>query len=47
MTSILEGVVKRGTAKKIKDLKLNIAGKTGTTNKNTDTHGLLGLHQIY
>ena len=37
MTSILEGVVKRGTAKKIKDLKLNIAGKTGTTNKNTDT----------
>ena len=37
MTSILEGVVKRGTAKKIKKLKLNIAGKTGTTNKNTDT----------
>ena len=37
MTSILEGVVQRGTAKKIKDLKLNIAGKTGTTNKNTDT----------
>ncbi len=37
MTSILEGVVKRGTAKKIKELKLNIAGKTGTTNKNTDT----------
>ena len=37
ITSILEGVVKRGTAKKLKDLKLNIAGKTGTTNKNTDT----------
>ncbi len=37
MTSILEGVVKRGTAKKLKDLNLNIAGKTGTTNKNTDT----------
>tara|TARA_Y100000748_G_scaffold96845_1_gene80716 strand:- start:702 stop:1571 length:870 start_codon:yes stop_codon:yes gene_type:complete len=37
MTSILEGVVKRGTAKKLKTLKLNIAGKTGTTNKNTDT----------
>ncbi len=37
MTSILEGVVKRGTAKKLKDLELNIAGKTGTTNKNTDT----------
>ena len=37
MTSILEGVVQRGTAKKLKELKLNIAGKTGTTNKNTDT----------
>ena len=37
MTSILEGVVKRGTGKKLKDLNLNIAGKTGTTNKNTDT----------
>ncbi len=37
MTSILEGVVKRGTAKKLNDLNLNIAGKTGTTNKNTDT----------
>ncbi|MDC0851269.1 penicillin-binding transpeptidase domain-containing protein [Candidatus Pelagibacter sp.] len=37
MTSILEGVVKRGTAKKLRNLKLNIAGKTGTTNKNTDT----------
>ncbi len=37
MTSILEGVVQRGTAKKLKGLNLNIAGKTGTTNKNTDT----------
>ena len=37
MTTILEGVVKRGTGKKLKDLNLNIAGKTGTTNKNTDT----------
>ncbi len=37
MTSILEGVVQRGTAKKLKALNLNIAGKTGTTNKNTDT----------
>ena len=37
MTSILEGVVHRGTAKKLNDLNLNIAGKTGTTNKNTDT----------
>jgi penicillin-binding protein 1A len=37
MTSILEGVVKRGTGRGIKDLNLDIAGKTGTTNKNTDT----------
>ncbi len=37
MTSILEGVVQRGTGKKLKELKLNIAGKTGTTNRNTDT----------
>jgi len=37
MTSILEGVVQRGTGRKLKDLNLDIAGKTGTTNKNTDT----------
>ena len=37
ITSILEGVVLRGTGKKLKDLNLDIAGKTGTTNKNTDT----------
>ena len=37
ITTILEGVVQRGTAKKLRDLELNIAGKTGTTNKNTDT----------
>ena len=37
ITSLLEGVVKRGTGKKLRDLKLNLAGKTGTTNKNTDT----------
>ena len=36
MTSILEGAVKRGTAKKLRDLKVPIAGKTGTTNKNYD-----------
>ena len=36
MTSILEGVVKRGTAKKLRDLKVPLAGKTGTTNKNYD-----------
>ena len=37
MTSLLEGVVQRGTGKKLKKLRLNLAGKTGTTNKNTDT----------
>ncbi len=36
MTSLLEGVIKRGTGKKLKKLKLNLAGKTGTTNENTD-----------
>ncbi len=36
MTSILEGVVQRGTGRKLKDLNLQLAGKTGTTNKNTD-----------
>ena len=37
ITSLLEGVVKRGTGKKLKELNLNLAGKTGTTNENTDT----------
>ena len=36
VTSFLEGVVQRGTGKKLKKLKLNLAGKTGTTNENTD-----------
>ena len=36
ITSILEGVIKRGTGKKLKKLKMNLAGKTGTTNENTD-----------
>ncbi len=36
ITSILEGVIKRGTGKKLKELRLNLAGKTGTTNENTD-----------
>ncbi len=36
ITSLLEGVIKRGTGKKLRDLSLNIAGKTGTTNENTD-----------
>ena len=37
MTSILEGTVQNGTAKKLKDLNLDLGGKTGTTNGNTDT----------
>ena len=37
VTSLLEGVIKRGTGKKLVDLNLNLAGKTGTTNENTDT----------
>ena len=37
MTSILEGTVQNGTAKKLKDLNLDLGGKTGTTNSNTDT----------
>ncbi len=37
MTSILEGVIQRGTGKGLKDLNLQLAGKTGTTNNNTDT----------
>jgi len=37
ITSMLEGVIKRGTGRRLKDLKLDLAGKTGTTNKNTDT----------
>ena len=36
ITSLLEGVIQRGTGKKLRKLELNIAGKTGTTNKNTD-----------
>ena len=37
MTSLLEGAVQRGTGRGLRDLKLDLAGKTGTTNKNTDT----------
>jgi len=36
ITSMLEGAVKRGTSRGLKDLNLDLAGKTGTTNKNTD-----------
>ena len=36
ITWMLKGVTKRGTAKKLKDFKYEIAGKTGTTNDNMD-----------
>ena len=36
MTSILQGAVERGTAKKLRSLKVPLAGKTGTTNDNYD-----------
>ena len=37
MTSILEGAIQNGTGRNLKDLNLDLAGKTGTTNGNTDT----------
>jgi len=37
MTSILEGVVQRGTATVLKPLNRPLAGKTGTTNEEKDT----------
>ena len=46
ITSMLEGVIQRGTGKKLKNLKLNLAGKTGTTNK-IQMPGLSVLHLIY
>ena len=36
ITSMLEGAVKRGTGKKLRNLNVPLAGKTGTTNKNFD-----------
>ena len=36
ITSMLEGVITRGTGKKIADLKRPFGGKTGTTNDNKD-----------
>ena len=36
MNSILQGAVERGTAKKLRSLKVPLAGKTGTTNDNYD-----------
>ncbi len=36
ITSILRGAVTRGTGKKLKDLNVPLAGKTGTTNNNFD-----------
>ncbi len=36
ITSMMEGAVQRGTGRKLRNLKLTLAGKTGTTNKNMD-----------
>ena len=36
ITSMMEGVIKRGTAKSLKELQVPLAGKTGTTNDNKD-----------
>ena len=36
VTSMLEGAVQRGTGRKLKDLNLDLAGKTGTTDENND-----------
>ncbi|MEC8263327.1 MAG: penicillin-binding transpeptidase domain-containing protein, partial [Pseudomonadota bacterium] len=36
MVSMLEGVIERGTGRRIKSLNLTLAGKTGTTNDNTN-----------
>ena len=36
INSILQGAVQRGTAKKLRSLKVPLAGKTGTTNDNYD-----------
>ena len=36
ITSMMEGVIQRGTARNLKDLKIPLAGKTGTTNDNKD-----------
>ena len=36
MTSMMEGVVKRGTAPVVKELGMPVAGKTGTTNEEKD-----------
>ena len=46
MTSILEGVINRGTGKRLKKLNFNLAGKTGTTNDNTDAW-FIALPQIW
>ncbi len=36
ITSMMEGVIKRGTGRKLRELNIPLAGKTGTTNENKD-----------
>lgn len=37
ITTLLEGVVQRGTARRLKEIGYPLAGKTGTTNESKDT----------
>ena len=36
LTSMMEGAIQRGTGRRLKNLNLTLAGKTGTTNNNMD-----------
>jgi penicillin-binding protein 1A len=40
ITSMMEGVVQRGTATVVRNVGKPIAGKTGTTNDEKDAHGM-------
>ena len=44
MTSMLEGVVQNGTGKNLKNLNLDLRGKTGTTNDSISTW-FSGFHE--
>ena len=45
MTSILQGAIERGTAKKLRSLKVPLQEKQAPQTI-TMTHGLLAFHQI-
>ena len=46
VTSLLEGVIRRGTGKKLRELNLNLAGKQELPTKIL-MHGLLALHLVW